>query len=78
MSFTTAVEAFEKASPWLGDVDAPAVETLRTIAEVLDEGDRTPALMAQFGLTHRALLKRAPAADEPADPLEAALGKVDG
>lgn len=73
-SFVAATEAFENASSWLSTEDEPALTTLYAIAEELDEGDRTPALVAQYGLTYRSLLKRAPQVDEGAgDPLEEAL-----
>ena len=72
--FTSAVEAFEKASPWLGDADLPALVTLRVLAEELDKGTIQAALVSQFTLTYRALVKRAPVAErEDADPLEALL-----
>lgn len=73
-SFTQTVEDFESASTWLSDEDQPAVTTLFALAEELDGGPLMPALVAQFGLTYRSLLKRAPVADTVAvDPLEEAL-----
>ncbi len=73
-SFREAVKTFEDDAAWLGAADLPALVTLRTVAEALDEGDMTPSLLAQFGLTYRSLLKRAPSdAPERVDPLEAAL-----
>ena len=62
--FTKAVRDFKKASPWLGPAHQPALVTLFALAEDLDEGDRTPALVAQFGLTYRALAKEAPKAPD--------------
>lgn len=74
MDFTDAVDEFVSASPWLGAAEAPAVATLRSLARRLDGGDDSPALVGQFGLTHRALLKRAPVADSTStDPLAVAL-----
>lgn len=73
-SFTAATEAFVNASPWLTDADQPALTTLYTLAGALDGGDLTPALVAQYGLAYRSLLKRAPMADDGVrDPLEEAL-----
>lgn len=71
--FSEAVERFESSAPWLGDPHAPALVTLRVLAETLDAGDRTPALVAQFGLTYRSLAKLAPSEAGAEDPLEAAL-----
>lgn len=74
MTFTDALQEFVDAAPWLGALDAPALATLEAIAFELDGGDRTPALLAQWGLAYRSLLKRAPVEREDAtDPLEAAL-----
>lgn len=73
-TFDESLQEFIAAAPWLGPLDAPALATLEAIGAVLDAGDRTPALLAQWGLTYRSLLKRAPAEREDAtDPLEAAL-----
>lgn len=74
VSFSEAVDKFEAASPWLGDADLPALVTLRALADELDEGKMVPALIAQYGLTYRALRARSPQADNaPVDPLAAAL-----
>lgn len=77
-SFTQTVEDFESASTWLSDEDQPAVTTLYALAEELDgDGPLVPALVAQFGLTYRSLLKRAPVGDAPeVDPLEEALRRA--
>lgn len=72
-SFSQSIEEFVEASPWLGSADAPALATLRYIADAIDAGAGTPAMIAQLGLTHRSLLKRAPKAVEVASPLAAAL-----
>lgn len=74
-TFTQAVTAFEEdASLWLSTQDQPALVAMYALAEELDSGDMVPALVAQFGLTYRNLLNRAPVAgaDED-DPLEAIL-----
>jgi len=73
-SFMQATRAFHRSADWLGTDDLPALATMYTIAEELDGGNMTPALVAQHGLTYRNLLKRAPQVDEGAgDPLEEAL-----
>ncbi|MGM7677582.1 hypothetical protein [Microbacterium sp. A94] len=77
-TFAGAVEAFKSASPWLGASDMPALVTLNKLAELLDNGDLTPALVAQFGLTFRSLAKLAPATDDAPDPLEKALREAKG
>ncbi|WP_429456244.1 hypothetical protein [Microbacterium sp. ZKA21] len=64
---------FETSAPWLGAPHMPALVTLRKLAEALDTGDLTPALVAQFGLTYRNLSKLAPSESGAEDPLEAAL-----
>lgn len=71
--FRMAVERFESSAPWLGAPHAPALVTLHVLAETLDAGDRTPALIAQFGLTYRNLAKLAPSARAAESPLEQAL-----
>jgi len=48
------------------------VAALTATAALLDT-EVVPALLAQYGLTYRSLLKRAPAADVAVDDLEAAL-----
>ena len=75
-TFTESVQEFIAASPWLAPSDAPAVVTLQRLADELDNGALVPALVAQFGLTFRNLLKRAPVEDGPADELELLLGDV--
>lgn len=71
--FMVATEEFVAASQWLGAEDAPAVATLRAIAVQLDEGDLVPALVGQYGLAYRNLLKRRPAEPVEVDEFEAAL-----
>jgi len=70
-TFTQAVEAFKKsAEAWLTDADLPAVIALEKAAEQLDK-EINPALLSQFGLTYRSLLKRQPAdLTEEEDPLD--------
>lgn len=58
--FTTAVAAFKaSANSWLSDDDAPAIAALEAAAAQLDK-EMTPALLAQYGLIYRSLLKRKP------------------
>lgn len=70
-TFTTAVRKFKKsAEAWLSDEDLPAIVALEKAAESLDE-EITPALLAQYGLIYRSLLKKKPAASgEEVDPLD--------
>lgn len=72
MTFQSAVEEFEAASPWLGPEHAPAVVALRAMATQLDRGEMAPALLGQFGLAFRALRKERPV-ESSVDPLAAAL-----
>jgi hypothetical protein len=73
-SYAEAVDRFIESAPWLGDADMPALVALRGLAKELDKGSPQAAMVAQFGLIHRALLKRAPAAaDGPKDELDEAL-----
>jgi len=72
-SFQDAVKRFEASADWLGDADLPALVTLRRIADELDGGNMSPALISQFGLTFRDLRKRQSSGDGDGDALEAAL-----
>ena len=73
IKFTTAVIRFKRsASDWLTDDDLPALVALEAIARQLDE-QMTPQLLAQYGLTYRALLTRKPKAAAEEDELEKAL-----
>lgn len=67
-TFTEAVLQFIRTSPWLSDVDEPAVVALLAMAAELDNA-MTPALLAQYGLTYRNLLSRAPASPDDQDEL---------
>lgn len=77
-SLSEATAKFVAASTWLRDEDQPAVVTLQLLAAQVDEVGPVPALVAQYGLTHRSLLKRAPKVPEKADPLAAALAQAAG
>lgn len=71
-TFTEATEQFVAASTWLGPEHAPAVATLRLLASQLDR-DLTAALVAQYGLVYRSLLKAQPIDPDADDPLEQEL-----
>jgi hypothetical protein len=73
--FANAVRKFKRdAADWLTDEDAPAVIALEVMAAELDGGNLSPALLGQYGLAYRSLLKRKPVGDASADdPLERAL-----
>lgn len=58
--FSTSVSDFLSNAPWLGPEHQPSIVTLQAIASELDRGKVTPAMLQQFGLTHRALLKQNP------------------
>jgi len=75
-TFAEAVTAFENASTWLAAPHWPALMALRKLAERLDSGDLTPALVAQYGLTYRSLAKAAPSATPTKTPLGAALDEA--
>ena len=72
--FQDSINTFRQSATWLGDEHQPALVVLETLAEELDKGNVQAAMVAQFGLTYRALLKEAPKAPEGSgDPLEEAL-----
>jgi len=67
-TFRSAVNRFLRSAEWLSDDDAPAVTTLLQAARELDAAVKAgeglpPALLAQFGLCYRSLLKQRPAGD---------------
>ena len=74
-TFADALAEFIAASPWLGPLDAPAVAALSAMASELDAGGMTPALLSQWGLTYRNLVRRAPADAPEEDEFEAALAE---
>ena len=67
-TFTDAVLTFISNSSWLTEVDEPAIVALLAMAAELDRA-MTPALLAQYGLTYRNLLSRAPAGADEQDDL---------
>lgn len=75
-SLVEATQRFVEASDWLGDEDLPAISVLEMIAEVVDRDGPQPAILGQYGVAYRDLLKRAPKADADVDPLAAALEAV--
>lgn len=68
MKFAESVEEFLASATWLGAEHAPAVIALRALAIELDR-EVTAALVAQFGLLHRSLLKEKPKSVVDTDPL---------
>lgn len=76
-TFIYAVRKFKKsAADWLSEEDAPAVVALEAMAKELDQ-KMTPALLSQYGLAYRSLLKRKPTGETERDELEAALAEAD-
>ena len=59
MKFVEAVEQFIENETWLTAAHAPSVVALRAVAIELDR-EVTAALIAQFGVLHRSLLKERP------------------
>jgi hypothetical protein len=75
MNFSEAVDTFLNAADWLDDSHAPSVIALQAVARELDI-EVTGALVAQFGLLHRSLLKAKPDVLSSADPMEALLRRA--
>jgi precorrin-4 methylase len=61
-----AVAEFLASATYLDSTHAPSVEALRSAAAALDV-EVTAALLAQFGVLHRALLKVGEKQEAPAD-----------
>lgn len=59
MKFVEAVQQFIENETWLTAAHAPSVVALRAVAVELDR-EVTAALIAQFGVLHRSLLKERP------------------
>lgn len=68
MNFTESVEQFLADATWLDATHAPSVAALRAVAKELDF-EVTAALIAQFGVLHRSLLKEKPSRVVNEDPL---------
>lgn len=68
MNFQTAVNEFLENADWLTASHAPSVAALKAVAQELDR-EVTAALIAQFGVLHRSLLKERPKVEIESDPL---------
>lgn len=68
MNFTEAVKQFVENEEWLNASHAPSVVALQAVAIELDR-EVTAALIAQFGLLHRSILKERPSVKADLDPL---------
>lgn len=76
-TFTESVETFlTDAAEWLTDEDSPAVVFLQQTAAQLDV-KMTPALLSQYGLMYRSLLKKKPEQVEHEDELAKALAEAE-
>ena len=72
MNFSESVEAFVAEAYWLDASHAPSVVALQALATELDR-EVQAALVAQFGVLHRSLLKSKPTNVVADDPLEKML-----
>jgi hypothetical protein len=68
MKFVEAVQQFVENETWLNAAHAPSVVALQAVAVELDR-EVTAALIAQFGMLHRSLLKERPGVQVASDPL---------
>ena len=68
MTLAVQTETFLDSLDWLSDTHIPAVAQLRLLAGLIDENP-IPALIAQYGLTYRDLVKQAPTEPEAVDEL---------
>jgi len=68
MNFENAVQEFLGTADWLTASHAPSVAALKAVAQELDR-EVTAALIAQFGVLHRSLLKERPKVEVETDPL---------
>jgi hypothetical protein len=68
LNFEIAVQQFIANETWLTAAHAPSVVALQAVAIELDR-EVTAALIAQFGVLHRSLLKERPGATVDMDPL---------
>jgi len=74
--FTSSLNKFLKSSPWIGPADAPAVASLKAMARELDAAEiLSPAMLSQFGLSYRSLLKRQPSEEPAEDEFERLLAE---
>jgi hypothetical protein len=72
LNFENAVQQFIENETWLTAAHAPSVVALQAVAIELDR-EVTAALIAQFGVLHRSLLKERPGVQNESDPLEELL-----
>jgi hypothetical protein len=72
VNFSESVEAFVAEAYWLDASQAPSVVALQALAIELDR-EVTAALVAQFGVLHRSLLKSKPTNIIAEDPMEKML-----
>jgi hypothetical protein len=70
--FGEAVAKFLDSADWLDESHLPSIVALQALAFELDK-EVTAALVAQFGLIHRSLLKAKPSDDAPVNPFEELL-----
>jgi hypothetical protein len=68
MNFETSVQEFLATADWLTASHAPSVAALVAVAQELDR-EVSAALIAQFGVLHRSLLKERPKVETETDPL---------
>ena len=68
MTLVEETETFLSSLDWLGAIHTPAVAQLHLLARLIDENP-IPALIAQYGLTYRDLVKQAPTEPEAVDEL---------
>ena len=72
--FEKAAQDFIDNSKWLTTEHQPGIVTMLVAARYLDKGGIQAAMLGQYNMAYRDLLKRAPVADKaPDDPLEAML-----
>ena len=71
-TFAETVDSFLKTADWLDDSHGPSVKALEALAVELDR-EVTAALVAQFGLLHRSLLKAKPSENVAVNPYEELL-----
>ena len=71
-TFTETVNLFLNTADWLDDSHGPSVKALQALAYELDQ-EITAALISQYGLIHRSLLKERPSVNGPVNPFEELL-----
>lgn len=68
MNFSEAVRDFLTEATWLNASHAPSIAALVAVADELDR-EVSAALIAQFGVLHRSLLKEKPKVVDSVDPM---------